>query len=223
MNPENPIKTREHMHVRAGALATRVIREAPLTLSAEEIPRLFAIEANDIALLLITRVSAKEPYVEGKGVLSAASVAGFNPGYGGDDPGYLHFGPAARVNGPIPYVHFQVYNLDHRVEHTIFCSIAMYSNEAVTFSMGRPVMWSGDITIPAGTLASAIRHRSRGELCAGAGWNLHRTGQQRAGCRRQLGLLLLGNLFAAISGRQIAKVRPANLDEVLRKVCEIFN
>ena len=80
MNPENPIKTREHMHVRAGALATRVIREAPLTLSAEEIPRLFAIEANDIALLLITRVSAKEPYVEGKGVLSAASVAGFNPG-----------------------------------------------------------------------------------------------------------------------------------------------
>ena len=150
MNPENSIKTREHMHVRAGALATRVIREAPLTLSAEEIPRLFAIEANDIALLLITRVSAKEPYVEGKGVLSAASVAGFNPGYGGDDPGYLHFGPAARVNGPIPYVHFQVYNLDHRVEHTIFCSIAMYSNEAVTFSIGRPVMWSGDITIRPG-------------------------------------------------------------------------
>ena len=54
------------------------------------------------------------------------------------------------MNGPILYVHLQVYNLDHRVEHTIFCSVAVYSNEAVTFSMGRPVIWAGDITIRPG-------------------------------------------------------------------------
>ena len=149
MDPENPIEIREHMYTRAGSLVTRVIRDAALTLSDEEKQRLFA-DIPDIARLTITRVSAREPYVEGKGVLSATSVAGFNPGYGGNDPGYLHFAPAAKVNGPVPYVHFQVYNLDHRVQHTIFCSVAVYSNEAVTFSMGRPIIWSGDLTIRPG-------------------------------------------------------------------------